>query len=169
MMDTAPKEEHPAAASAAATDHAGESQFPRAIAVQFGVIATILIFAACATLVIMRSATVDVPNAMLVVRGTPAWDGCVAYVDGINLPKPQAGELAKRSNYVVTFHVVPGEYSFTIRRDLGIVYTDDFVLTDRDRIQIVNLPETPGSVQAATSQPTWQSAGEGFQVRSFGR
>lgn len=138
----------------ARTDDTGSSnspppRFPVAVAL----VSTFLIFAACASWLIYRGATIDVPDTMFVVRGSPAWEGAEAVVDGIKLARAQRATINREGRYTISFHLTPGDYRLDVRHDGRTVYSSDFRLTRQGRIGFAHLPPTPIGLTPA-SQPT---------------
>lgn len=126
----------------------GPPRFPVAIAL----VSTFLIFAACASWLIYRGATIEVPDAMFVVRGSPAWEGAEAVVDGIKLARAQRATINREGRYTISFHLTPGDYRLDVRHEGRTVYATDFSLTRQGRIGFAHLPPTPVGLTPA-SQP----------------
>src|SRR5262245_29287141 len=93
-----------------------ESRRPRAVPVRLALVGTFLIFTVCATWLVYRSVTIDVPEAVLIARASPAWDGTTVSVDGINLGRPRVTQFDKKSKYSISFHLIPGDYTLTVVR-----------------------------------------------------
>ncbi|MCS7033529.1 MAG: hypothetical protein NZ561_05985 [Phycisphaerae bacterium] len=131
-----------------------EPRRPRALPVRLAVVGTVLIFVVCASWLVYRAVTIPVPEAVLIVRASPAWDGTIASVDGINLGKPREARFDRASKYSLSFHLLPGTYTLVVRRGDIELERYDFVLTRREPLRVRHLPDTPGA-GTATTRPSW--------------
>lgn len=125
---------------------------PRAAPVKLAVVGTFLIFAACTGWLVLRGLTVRVPEAVMITRASPAWEGSIASVDGINLPRPTTAVFDKRSKYSLSFHLTPGDYTLTVKRGTQQLAYYPFKLSKRENRAVFYLPDTPGE-GAPTTQP----------------
>lgn len=130
------------------TQPAGQSK-PSRLFVLAGVLATFLVFVACARLLIGRALTTDVPESVLVVRGNPAWDGTEISVDGVQLPRPLSAVFDQNTRYTISFHLNPGDYTLQIKQAGQSVYHGRFTLL-RSYTGILRLPARPGDRTPAT-------------------
>lgn len=122
----------------------------RRLPVAVALLVTFLLFAACATWLIYRGATIEVPDSMFVLRGAPAWEGAEATVDGIKLARAQKATLSEDARYTISFHIVPGDYSLAVRHKGAVVFTTDFELTRHGRIAVLQLPPSPEGLSPAS-------------------
>jgi hypothetical protein len=131
-----------------------ETRRPRTVPVRLALVGTFLIFATCATWLVYRAATIPVPEAVLIARASPAWDGTTVSVDGINLGRPREAQFDKRSKYSISFHLIPGDYTLTVRRGDMVLERRPFALSRREPLLVHYLPDQPG-IGTATTRPTW--------------
>lgn len=125
--------------------------------VRLSVVAAILVFLACLSLLLWRGLTINVPDTVLIARAGPPWEGAVVTVDGINLPRAQSARFDTNSKYTISFHLVPGEYTIRVQREGRDLFVQDFALTRRDNIGVLYLPTTPESVAAPATRPSLPS------------
>jgi hypothetical protein len=152
--------------SAEAADDAGISLLPRRALVRLAVIATVLIFTACAWVLVERGMTVDVPDAMLTARASPAWDGATASVDGVSLARPRTATLDRPSRYTISFHLLPGDYTLTVSRRGEMLFARDVKLTRRENFSVVYLPDSPDKViDRPATRPDFPSLPFGSDLR----
>jgi hypothetical protein len=122
----------------------------RAFAVRLALVCTVLIFVTCASWTAYRGWTIEVPDSMLVVRGTSAWEGLQASVDHVTFHTPLEATFDSRSRNTISFHLSPGKYTLTIRRGSAVLFTYDFELTRRSHIGVLHLPPSLEGLTPAT-------------------
>lgn len=125
---------------------------PRAVPVKLAVVGTILIFVSCTGWLVLRGLTVRVPEAVMITRASPAWEGSIVSVDGINLPRPTTAVFDKRSKYSLSFHLTPGDYVLSVKRGTQQLAYYPFKLSKRENRAVFYLPDTPGE-GTPTTQP----------------
>jgi hypothetical protein len=130
------------------------AQRPRAVPVRLALVCTALIFSACAALLIYRGATVDVPDAMLVLRAGVAWDGAEASIDSFTFASPLKATFDRRARYTISYHLRPGTYTLSVRRAGQILHTKELTLDPQEHILLMSLPDTPPE-QPSTTAPAW--------------
>jgi hypothetical protein len=123
---------------------------PRGTLVRLALVCTFLVFAACATLLLYRAWTIDVPDSMLIVRGSPAWEGAELTMDSLLLKEPQRAHMTLSARYTISFHLLPGTYTLSVRRGGVLIYTSEFALTRQARIGVLDLPPSPEGLGPAT-------------------
>ena len=72
---------------------------------------TALLFAGMLTLLFYRWATNREPTSVIVVEGTPKFDGVDVTVDGVRLRKPYTATLSADRNYTLPFYLDKGFYT----------------------------------------------------------
>jgi hypothetical protein len=127
-----------------------ERRHPRRALVRLALVCTFLIFAACASLLVYRGWTIDVPDSMLIVRGSPAWEDTELTMDSLLLKEPQKARMTMGARYTISFHLLPGTYTLTVRRGGEVIYTSEFTLTRQSKIGIMNLPPSTEGLGPAT-------------------
>jgi hypothetical protein len=137
---------------------------PRGWLVRLALVATFLIFACCATLLIWRGATVDVPNSLFMLVANPAWQDAEASVDGVTLVNPQTARIDAASKYWISFHLLPGNYTYTVKRRGELLYKGELKLTPRENLFMLHLPEKPEPIGPSTQSilPMWPFGSDGL-------
>jgi len=141
------------ASISAAPNPVQPNRVPRAALVRLAVTCTALIFVACACILVYRGMTIEVPDAVLIVRGTPAWDGSVVSVDGNRLARPSQVTIDRGTKYTISFHLTPGEYALSVEKAGKTIFTQPVQLSKRVKSEVVFLPESLEGL-TPTSQPS---------------
>ncbi len=126
----------------------------RAALVRLAVVCTFLIFAACMSILVYRGTSIEVPDCVLIVRASKAWDGSVMSVDGYRLVRPTQVKVDRGTKYTISFHLMPGEYTLTALREGNVIFTEKVLLTRASKSDVVYLPKSPDDL-TPTTQPSW--------------
>lgn len=152
-LTTDPAAPTPAAAHSPAAEE--RPRRPRALMVRVALVGTTLIFLACASLLVYRGATVEVPDSMLIVRGSPAWEGALVSVDNFTFASPLTATVDRRARHTISYHLSPGTYTLQVRRDGAMLFSQELTMTRRDHITVLPLPDAPPAEPPAATQPYW--------------
>lgn len=138
-----------------ATAEATTPPRPRPFPVRLALVGTALIFLGCASLLVYRGVTVEVPDAMLVVRGSPAWEGAQVSVDTYTFASPLTANIDRRARHTISYHLSPGTYTLQVRRNGGVLFSQELQMSRQNHIVVIPLPDAPPAVGEAATQPAW--------------
>jgi hypothetical protein len=125
----------------------------RRLRIALSIVAAVALVAGSAGLVIFRALSTDMKQAVLLVRGSSAWENTEARVDGVKLARTQSYPFTRTGNYMIYFFLEPGDYDLTVVRDGRSVYTSRVSLTLRDNQQTIQLPGEVPSPSTLPSNP----------------
>jgi hypothetical protein len=89
---------------------------PRRVVVRFWVAVTVVVFVATVGLLFWRWAINREPTSVIVVEGTPRFDGVDVQLRGPALPEPYAATLSARNDFRVPLFVDRGVYVLRLAR-----------------------------------------------------
>jgi hypothetical protein len=71
------------------------------------------------------------PSSIIVLNGSDALEGVVAQVSGVGMAQPIRAKFEPQENYILRFHVEPGNYTLSLIRDDKILSQQDFTIPTR--------------------------------------
>ncbi len=133
-------------------DSPAQQSRPRTFIVVLAIALTLLLAGGSLAMLFYRAFTLPQPNRVIVVRGSPEWEGIKLSVEGTGLSEPKVTKFEPVGKYIVPFFLWPGKYTLHIENEGVEVFTKSIDLT-RQEIEDVDLARL-GVTTRPSTQPT---------------
>ena len=111
------RSETPPAPAAANDRPAAAPAPPRRLFIVLMIFLTAVLFAGMVSLLFYNWATSKEPSSVMVVEGTPKFDGVLVTIEGVRLKQPHTATLSADRSYSMPFYLDHGFYTIRLTRD----------------------------------------------------